>query len=152
MPPSLSWGGVDPRGRDVLAIGVGFRKRCGADTLAALVRDARDRLARAHPALAGAPAVLASIAEKDRPALRGAAAALGLPVVVLPKGALLGTEDRITVASAAARACFGISSVAEAAALTAAGPGARLLLARISVADATCAIAGTAATAASVVP
>ncbi len=144
--------GADPRGRDFLAIGVGFRKRCAPDSLTALVRDARDRLAAAHPALAEAPAVLATIAEKDRPALREAAAALGLAVLVLPKGALLGTEDRITVTSPAARACFGIPSVAEAAALAAAGTGARLLLTRISVADATCAIAGTAVVAASEAP
>ena len=143
----LSRGGLTPQGRDILAIGVGFRKRCAPDTLTALVRDARDRLAQAHPALAGASAVLATIAEKDRPALHEAAATLGLAVLVLPKGALLGTEDRITVASAAARACFGVPSVAEAAALAAAGPGARLLLSRISVADATCAIASTATSA-----
>ena len=128
-----------PEGRRAaLAIGVGFRKAATAEILAALVGEALSRL----PAdLAGAPATLATIAEKDRPALRDAAAALGLPVMVLPKSALAGTEDRITVASAAARACLGIPSVAEAAALAAAGPGARLVVARIASASATCAIA-----------
>ena len=124
-----------------LAIGVGFRRRCTAEALAALVGEARAHLAAGHPALADAPAVLATIAEKDRPALHAAAALLDLPVVVLPKAALSGTEDRVTVASEAARACFGIPSVAEAAALVAAGPGSRLLVARIAVADATCAVA-----------
>lgn len=126
------------RARRPLAIGLGFRKAATADTLATLVRDALSRL----PAdLAAAPATLATIAEKDRPALRDAAALLGLPLVILPKSALAGTEDRITVASEAARACLGVPSVAEAAALAAAGPGARLLMARIATADATCAIA-----------
>ena len=121
-----------------LAIGLGFRKAATAGILADLVVEARARL----PAgLAGAPAVLATIAEKDRPALRDAAAALGLPVLVLPKSALAGTEDRITVASTAARACLGIPSVAEASALAAAGPGARLVVARIASGTATCAIA-----------
>lgn len=121
-----------------LAVGLGFRKAAAADTLAILVRDALSRL----PAdLADAPLTLATIAEKDRPAFRAAAALLGLPVRVLPKSALAGTEDRITVASEAARACLGIPSVAEAAALAAAGPGARLVVTRIATAGATCAIA-----------
>ena len=134
-----------PEGRrapiPTLAIGLGFRRRCTAETLAGLVGEARARLAADHPALAGSPAVLATIAEKDRPVLHAAAALLGLPVLVLPKAALAGTEDRITVASEAARACLGVPSVAEAAALAAAGPGARLLVARIAAADATCAVA-----------
>lgn len=121
-----------------LAIGLGFRKAATAEALVGLVREARARL---PAALAGAPAVLATIAEKDRPALREAAARLGLPVTVLAKAALRGTEDRITVDSATARACLGIPSVAEAAALAAAGPGARLVVTRIASEAATCAIA-----------
>ncbi len=129
-----------PEGRRAvrLAVGVGFRRAASAATLAGLVGEA---IARLPAGLADLPATLATIAEKDRPALRDAAALLGLPVIVLPKSALAGTEDRITVASAAARACLGIPSVAEAAALAAAGPGARLVVTRIATADATCAIA-----------
>ncbi len=43
-----------------------------------------------------------------------------------------------------AQACLGIPSVAEAAALAAAGSGSRLLVTRIAVSDATCAVAVTA--------
>lgn len=121
-----------------LAVGLGFRKAADAGRLAALVRDA---LARLPADLAGLPVALATIAEKDRPALRDAAALLGVPVSILPKSALAGTEDRITIVSEPARACLGIPSVAEAAALAAAGPGARLVVTRIATADATCAIA-----------
>ncbi len=121
-----------------LAIGLGFRKAATAESLAALIREARSRL---PAALAGAPAMLATIAEKDRPPLRAAAALLDLPVLILSKAALAGTEDRITVSSDTARACLGIPSVAEAAALAAAGPGARLVVTRVATADATCAIA-----------
>ncbi len=124
-----------------LAIGVGFRKACSAETLVALVENARRLAAMHHPALADLPATLVTIAEKDRPVLHQAAAHLGLPVLILPKQALAEAEDRIAVRSATAKACFGIPSVAEAAALAAGGPGARLVLTRISVADATCAIA-----------
>ena len=120
-----------------VAIGVGFRKRCSAQGLAALVREARCKL----PDLARTPAVLATIAEKDRPPLHAAAALLGLEVVILPKSSLASTGDRITIDSERVRACFGIPSVAEAAALAAAGPGSRLVVARIQSADATCAIA-----------
>lgn len=128
-----------------LAIGVGFRKACSAETLAGLVRNARYALAEDHPWTLAASAVLATIAEKDRPALRAAAADLCLAVLILPKRALAGTEDRITVESAGAKACFGIPSVAEAAALAAAGAGSTLLLRRVSVPEATCAIAVSAA-------
>lgn len=121
-----------------LAVGLGFRKAASAETLAALVRAA---LARLPGGLDPADATLATIAEKDRAPLRGAATLLGLPVLILPKIALAGTDDRITVASEAVRACLGIPSVAEAAALAAAGPGARLLVTRVATADATCAIA-----------
>ena len=127
--------------RRSLAIGVGFRKHCTAEALQALVGEALARLALDHPALAGASTVLATIAEKDRPALHAAADALGLEFLILPKAALRGTEDRITVTSQAARACLGIPSVAEAAALAAAGPGSHLLVMRIASRDATCAIA-----------
>ena len=124
-----------------LAIGVGFRKACGQETLVGLVREARARAVSDHPWLADCPAVLATIAEKDRPVLHAAGAELGLEVVILPKQALDATDDRITVASEKVKACLGIPSVAEAAALAAAGPGARLIVPRMAVADATCAIA-----------
>lgn len=131
-PPGLA------AGQARLAVGLGFRKAASAEALEELVRRA---LALLPAALADAPATLATIAEKDRPALHAAAARLGLPVMILPKAALRPTEDRITVTSAAALACLGIPSVAEAAALAGAGPGARLVVGRIAGPAATCAIA-----------
>ncbi len=124
-----------------VAIGVGFRKACARETIVALVRQAQALAQAEDIGLAGHTAVLATIAEKDRPVLHGAAAELGLEVVVLPKQALAATDDRITLVSDTAKACLGIPSVAEAAALAAAGPGSRLVVPRISVADATCAVA-----------
>lgn len=124
-----------------LAIGVGFRKACGRETIVALVRQALALAEAEGVALTAHTAVLATIAEKDRPVLHEAAAELGLAVTVLPKQALATAGDRITLVSEAAKACLGVPSVAEAAALAAAGPGSRLVVPRISVADATCAIA-----------
>ncbi len=112
-----------------------------SESLVAIVREAWRRALEIDPTMARAAATLVTIAEKDRPVLHQAGAELGLPVLILPKQALRGTEDRITVPSPAAKVCFGIPSVAEAAALAAAGPGSRLLVARISLPDATCAIA-----------
>ena len=109
------------RGEACLAIGVGFRKACSAEALADLVRTALLRLVPEHAHLSLTPAVLATIAEKDRPTLRDAAALLGLDVFILPKSALIDATDRITIASERVRACFGILSVAEASALAAAG-------------------------------
>lgn len=124
-----------------LAIGIGFRKSCASETIVSLVCRAK-AMAQADGSWAEArPAVLATIAEKDRPVLHAAAAELGLPVVVLPKRALAAMADKTTIASETARACFGIPSVAEAAALAAAGMGARLIVTRIAAPDATCAIA-----------
>ncbi|HEX4768696.1 MAG TPA: cobalamin biosynthesis protein [Lichenihabitans sp.] len=123
----------------MIAVGLGFRKACEAATLVALVRRALDE---AGPSVR--PVVLATVAEKDRPALREAAAMLGLPVRILSKQAMADVEDRLTFRSERVRACLGIPSVAEAAALSAAGPGARLILPRIAVVDATCAVAASA--------
>ncbi len=126
-------------GEAVIAVGLGFRRACTAGTLVALVRRAL--------AATGAPPqdlVVATVAEKDRPVLHEAAAILGLPVRILSKEAMSDVEDRLTVRSDRVQACLGIPSVAEAAALTAAGPGARLILPRIATADATCAVAASA--------
>lgn len=125
----------------LLAIGIGFRKACARETIVALVRQALE-LAQAEDGSwsPGAP-VLATIAEKDRPVLHEAAAELGLTVVILPKYALALAGGRTTVVSEAAKACLGIPSVAEAAALAAAGPGSWLIVPRMAVADATCAVA-----------
>ncbi len=120
-----------------LAIGIGFRKACSADALVAIVRDALARL----PGGGGRDAVLVTIAEKDRPVLREAASRLGLAVMILPKTALAGTDDRVTIRSGRVAACLGIPSVAEAAALAAAGPGSRLLVSRLASGGATCALA-----------
>ena len=94
----------------------GFGLRTGA-TLAAL----QDALARA-----GGPegvTHLATLAAKA-PALAPLGRALGLPVVALPPEALRGQAT--STRSALVEGLFGVGSVAEATALAAAGPGARL--------------------------
>lgn len=111
--------------------GLGFRKAAVADSL-------RDALGRAGPGVD----MLATAAEKvDAPAFRALAADLGLPVLGIPTDRL--AQEATLTRSARVAARFGTGSLAEAAALAAAGPGARLLGPRVVSADgmATAAIA-----------
>lgn len=112
----------------VIAAGFGFRAGATRDSL-------RDALARA--AGGRAVAVLAT-AEDKAPAL---AAALGRPVTAVSVAEI--RAQATLTRSAASLAARGTGSLAEAAALAAAGPGARLLGPRAVSEDgcATCALA-----------
>lgn len=116
----------------MIVAGFGYRTGAGRSSL------------RAALALAQAehPAVAALAAPDDKAAgLAPLAEAMGLPVIALPAAALhaVATPTR----SAASLAARGTGSVAEACALAAAGPGARLIARRHVSPDrmATCAIA-----------
>lgn len=113
----------------MIVAGFGFRRAATLDSLA-------DALA----ATGGAPDALATAADKAS-ALAPLAARLGLPVHAVAPEALSAARTRTD--STASRTHRGTGSVAEAAALAAAGPGARLLAARAISSDrmATCALA-----------
>ncbi|WP_419730016.1 cobalamin biosynthesis protein [Lichenicola sp.] len=74
-----------------------------------------------------------------------AAAVLSLVLQVIDQAALEHVQPLCPTRSARAQAATGVGSVAEACALAAAGPGARLRQKRIASANATCAIAESAA-------
>jgi cobalt-precorrin 5A hydrolase len=121
----------------VIVAGFGFRAGAGPASLA-------DALARARAAAgaAEAPARLATAEDKARePGFAAFARAQGLPVAALPPEALAGRPTETD--SPRVRALRGTGSLAEAAALAAAGPGAALLGPRAVAADgrATCALA-----------
>lgn len=118
----------------MIVAGVGFSSNCGPEELADLVRQAQAAARRTATALA-APAWKA-----QADCLTAAATMLALPVLAVERDALAAAEDRILTQSAVSRAATGVGSIAEAAALAAAGPGSRLALARISSAHATCAL------------
>lgn len=111
--------------------GIGLRRDAGAPALLAALE--------AAGGLAGLDA-LATIEEKA-PALSALAAGLGLPVRAVPAEALRGQETATRSPRILAR--HGTGSLAEAAALFAAGPRARLLAPRAVSSDgmATAAIA-----------
>ena len=88
------------------------------------------------------PLHLFTLADKSaEPGLILAAAILGAPLTGLPLGALEAQAPRILTRSPAARARFGIDSVAEAAGLAGAGPGGALLGPRLAADGVTCAVA-----------
>jgi cobalt-precorrin 5A hydrolase len=70
-----------------------------------------------------------------------AAKRLNLPILWIERDALRGEQGRCLTRSARAEAEVGLSCVAEAAALFAAGPGSRLILPRIVGGGVTCAFA-----------
>ena len=119
----------------MIIAGLGFRSICAAEDIAALVR----RVAAAtgvEVSRLAAPAFKA-----EAPALRRAAEILGLEVVLARETALAAVQHLCLTRSQAAQTATGFASVAEACALAAAGPGARLLGPRTSNGVATCALA-----------
>jgi cobalt-precorrin 5A hydrolase len=78
---------------------------------------------------------------RDEPGIAEAARALGLPILWVAREALKGEQGRCLTHSARAEAAVGLSCVAEAAALSAAGPGSRLVVPRIAGGGVTCALA-----------
>jgi cobalt-precorrin 5A hydrolase len=117
----------------MIVAGFGFRRAATAESLL----DALDK-ARGPQA----PALLATAEDKAAaPAFQALSARLGLPIHAVTPDALAQVET--PTRSATVRALRGSGSVAEAAALVAAGPGASLLGPRAVSADrmATCALA-----------
>ena len=122
----------------MILAGLGFRRTVRAEEIEALVERALEcaRLTRdALTALATAEAL------SGTPALLAAADRLGVGVLAIAPTALRDAAPQVRTVSARALAAHGVGSVAEAAALAGAGPGASLLLERIASPTATCAIA-----------
>ena len=125
-------------GRAGLVAGVGGRRGVAAADVAAALNAA---LKRANRSL-GAVTVVATPAAKGlEPGIVEAAAAFGLPLVAVADAGLAAVSGQTMTQSPRVVALFGVPSVSEAAALAAAGGGARLLGPRIAVGGATCALA-----------
>jgi cobalt-precorrin 5A hydrolase len=123
----------------MIVAGIGCRTGVAAGAVRQILRDAVRHLPEAA---VGAELILA-VPEfrRHEPGIAEAASALGLPVVWVGRAALRGEQGRCLTRSARAEIEVGLASVAEAAALSAAGPGARLVLPRIAGAGVTCALA-----------
>lgn len=119
------------------AIGLGCRKGCAGEAIEALVR----RAAEAARCDLTQASLFTHVAKSGEDGLFAAARRLGAPLVFLPPERLRVAAGRIATRSARVEALFDLPSIAESAALAGAGPGARLLVARINGGGASCAIA-----------
>ncbi|MFD2180660.1 cobalamin biosynthesis protein [Rhodoplanes azumiensis] len=122
----------------VTVAGVGFRK----GTSAADIVQAVQLATKAYGVDIGSLTALATAAFKaDEAGVRAAAATLGVPLFACTPAELDRVGDRVLTRSGRVEAAVGVASVAEAAALAAAGRNATLLGPRVATARATCALA-----------
>ena len=121
-----------------LIAGIGLSSAAITADILELVRLAMEQANRPKAALQ-ALATVASLAR--HPALSRAASDLGVAVLAV-EAQLLQAQTAIRTSSPRSQAAWGVGSVAEAAALAAAGPGSRLIVGRLSLGRATCALAG----------
>jgi cobalt-precorrin 5A hydrolase len=119
----------------MIVAGIGCRSACTAATIVDLVRAAEAKAG----CVAGAVAI--PHFKADEPGAIEAAALLGVALILVDAAAMAAMQEFCMTHSNVVMLHTGLASVAEAAALAAAGPGAVLLLPRLAVADATCAIA-----------
>jgi cobalt-precorrin 5A hydrolase len=122
----------------VIVAGVGCKR-------GALMRDIETAL---HTALARAGAsandlgaIATGQAKQGERGIASVAAKLGVKLMLISDGELKAAGDRATTRSDRVLAVMGLPSLAETAALAAAGPSARLIVSRLIVGAATCALA-----------
>jgi cobalt-precorrin 5A hydrolase len=122
----------------MMVAGVGCRAGAAAGEIEAAIAEA---LVRAGLSAATLTALATSFTKSDEPGIAAAATARGLKLVVVPQRDLAAADARVVTRSERVLALTGVPSVAEAAALAAAGPMSRLLGPRVAVGPATCALA-----------
>lgn len=125
---------------NVIAIGVGCRKKCPSAELKNVVF----RALQAWPGdlqMSGQQKLFTIEDKRGEAGLDELASALGLELIFLPREKLSEVMPAVKTRSARAEKLFGVASVAEASALAGAGPNATLIVPRLSENDATCAIA-----------
>jgi cobalt-precorrin 5A hydrolase len=123
---------------EAMIAGIGCRAGASAGEIEAAIAEA---LARTELSPTMLTALATSLAKGDEPGIAAAAAARGLKFVLVPQRDLEAAGARVVTRSERVLALTGVPSVAEAAALAAAGPASRLLGPRVAVGPATCALA-----------
>jgi cobalt-precorrin 5A hydrolase len=125
-------------GQTMIAAGIGCRRGAPASDIEAAIHAALMR-ARIN---ADALDVIATIDAKSAEAgIRAVAEKLGAALIVVPACELAAANTRVETHSERVSALIGVGSVAEAAALAAAGSASKLIVPRIIVGAATCALA-----------
>jgi cobalt-precorrin 5A hydrolase len=114
-----------------LVIGLGFRDEADAQSIGEVLT-----AAAAHAAMPGRASAIAVPEDKAaHPGLRAAAHAARLPIEAVADNAMRAADAGVATRSAQVKKHRGVGSVCEAAALAAAGAGARLVVRRIVSAD-----------------
>ena len=122
----------------MIVAGVGCKRGTAAPDIEAAIRAA---LAHAGLTAAELTAIATSSGKGAEPGIAAAAAKLGVRIVPISELELKAAGARVTTRSERVLALTGVPSLAEAAALAAAGPTAHLVAARLFVGAATCALA-----------
>ena len=122
----------------MIIAGIGCRRGTSAAAISAAIDAALARAGLTKGALA---AIAAPAAKGDEPGIAATASALGVTLVLVAQDDLEAAGRRGHTRSPRVMALMGVPSVAEAAALAAGGPVARLVTARTVVGPATCALA-----------
>lgn len=125
-------------GEAVIVAGIGCRKGASAAQIDAAIEAALERAGRP---LARLDLMATAESKRGEQGIAASASARGLKLVFVEQGELEIAGARGATWSARVLALAGVPSVAEAAALAAAGPKARLILPRIVVGPVTCALA-----------
>jgi cobalt-precorrin 5A hydrolase len=125
-------------GEAVIIAGVGCRKGAATADVQGAIRAA---LAHCGVPANALSAIATSVSKSTEAGITGAAAELGIPLFPVPQRDLENAASGTRTRSARVRALLGVPSLAEAAALAAAGPAARLLSSRIATGCVTCALA-----------
>ena len=120
--------------------GVGCRKGVSVAAVTAAVEAA---CGQAGFATSRIGALATAAAKQNERGIAEAAAALGVPLILVAEGDLRAAGARAATHSSRVMELVGVPSVAEAAALAAGGPAASLLAARIAVGPVPCALAAT---------
>jgi len=124
-----------------LVAGLGCRRGVAVEALCSVVAQALHRAGQQRRDLV----LLAVPSFKQGADFAQVAERFAVPLVLVEDAALQAVQGACLTRSAAAQRAVGLGSIAEAAALAAAGPGARLLGPRIALDGATCAVARQAA-------
>jgi cobalt-precorrin 5A hydrolase len=125
-------------GEDVIVAGVGCRRGAATADVQAAIRAALAHCGVPADALA---AIATSVAKSTEAGIAGAASGLGVPLLPVPQRDLEEAASGTRTKSERVLALLGVPSLAETAALAAAGPTARLLVSRIAIGSVTCALA-----------
>jgi cobalt-precorrin 5A hydrolase len=125
-------------GQTVIVAGIGCRAGASAQEIEAVLEEA---LARATPEVRVVTIVATSDAKSGEHGIAAAASRRGARLVIVGQSELEAASTRVVTRSERVEALIGIPSLAEAAALAAAGPNAVLVVPRVVVGRATCALA-----------